>query len=670
MRLINNVKVGTKIAISNALLITLSIAIGAIALVGLTEIKDNLATYRQLTMQNASLFEMQLTITATRIHSKDYILKNMETSIAEVRTRLDSVLTGVDETRALFEQPADLAAIDGIVQGVRDYREVFSKVVDLQTNGLKIAQTMGELGGPMQKALEAVMEAAHRDGDTEAAWLAGMTLRDMAIGRVAVVKYLLHHDPAEIDRAAGAIKTATATAETMTNATADEQRKAQARMLLDDLKQYGVMVTQLAAKMNARQALVDEDLKRIGPSIESQAGALRAELKKRQQDLGPRAIAVIDGALTNSLAVLLAAMVLGLLSALVVTSVIARPIRAMTDAMARLSRGDLGVDIPARDHGDEVGAMAQAVQVFKDNALEVERLKQEREVHERRMGEEKRRSMMQLADSFETSVRVVVTNVSSASGEMRINAQSLSELSERTNRQSLAAAAAAEQASSNVQTVASAAEELSCSIGEIGRQVVQSSKIAGGAVEEAQRTNSAVTGLVDAAQKIGEVVQLINNIASQTNLLALNATIEAARAGEAGKGFAVVASEVKSLANQTAKATEEISTQIAQMQGAAGGAADAIKGIGGTILRINEIVTGIAAAVEEQAAATREIARNVQQASRGTQQVTSNIAGVTQAAGETGTLAAKVLGASEGLLRESESLGRAVEGFVVKVRVA
>ena len=166
------------------------------------------------------------------------------------------------------------------------------------------------------------------------------------------------------------------------------------------------------------------------------------------------------------------------------------------------------------------------------------------------------------------------------------------------------------------------------------------------------------------------MVQLINNIASQTNLLALNATIEAARAGEAGKGFAVVASEVKSLANQTAKATEEISSQIAQMQGAAGGAADAIKGIGGTILRINEIVAGIAAAVEEQAAATREIARNVQQASHGTQQVTSNISGVTQAAGQTGVLASKVLAASEGLLQQSESLGHAVEGFIVKVRAA
>ena len=670
MKFFNDVKIGTKIAAGNGLLIVLSVAIGLVALLGLSTTQDYLAAYRQLAIQSARLTEVQLVLNDARLHSKDYTLKNLENSAGEARGRLDTILNGAATVRGAFESPADLAAVDTVMKGVEDYRTAFLRVVELQTEANKVTKALGDLGPPMEKSLGLLMEAAHNDGDGEVAWLAGLCQRDMSLARVLMVKYLLHHDPAEAERSATAIKGATATAGTMVSTITKEALKAQAQVLLTNLKQYGELVSQMAAKMAARDEVVNHDLQVVGPAVARNTATLRDELTTRQRELGPVTTAAIEGAVTNSLAIMVGATLLGLLSAFLVTRAIARPIRAMTGAMRQLSRGNLGVEIPARDHGDEVGAMAQAVQVFKENALEVERLKQDREVQERRMAEEKRRLMTQLADGFETSVRGVAGNVSSASTQMRANAQDLSAIAEQTNRQSMAAAAAAEQASSNVQTVASAAEQLSSSIGEIGRQVSQSSTIASGAVAEAQRTNGAVAGLVDAAQKIGEVVQLINNIASQTNLLALNATIEAARAGEAGKGFAVVASEVKRLANQTAKATDEISSQIAQMQGAAAGAAEAIKGIGGTILRINEIVTGIAAAVEQQAAATREIARNVQQASSGTQQVTGNISGVTRAAGETGSLATKVLAASESLLKESETLGRAVEGFVIKVRAA
>jgi len=280
------------------------------------------------------------------------------------------------------------------------------------------------------------------------------------------------------------------------------------------------------------------------------------------------------------------------------------------------------------------------------------------------------RLLNQHADDFERNVSGMVQIVASASTELESSAQVMSGTADETARQASSVAGAAEQASSNVQTVAAATEELSASIHEISRQVNQSTQIAGSAVEEAERTNSIIQGLAEAAGKIGEVVKLINNIASQTNLLALNATIEAARAGEAGKGFAVVAGEVKSLANQTAKATDEISGQIMAVQNATRNAVGAIHEIGNTIGKMNEIASAIAAAVEEQGAATKEIARNVQEAAYGTGTVTQNIASVTQAAGETGHASREMLSATGELSRQAQQLSGQVHHFLSKIRTA
>ncbi len=386
----------------------------------------------------------------------------------------------------------------------------------------------------------------------------------------------------------------------------------------------------------------------------------------------PEDKALADAASLRNLAILIGAVsiVAGGIVAWFFGGSLARPVITMTDAMTRLAKGDHAVEVPARDRRDEIGNIANAVQVFKENAIEMERLKLEQAEAEKRAIEEKKRSMTELADSFQASVGGIVEMVSSSAGEMQATAQSLTSTAEETSRQSTAVAAASEQASTNVQTVASAAEELSSSITEISRQVSQSAEIAGKAVADAERTNAQVQGLAEAAHKIGEVVSLITEIASQTNLLALNATIEAARAGDAGKGFAVVASEVKNLANETAKATDEITGQITEIQQATRDAVAAIQAIGGTIGEINEIATTIASAVEEQGAATQEIARNVQQASAGTQEVSSNITGVTQAAGETGSAASQMLSASGELARQGELLRGEVDKFLRQVRAA
>ena len=342
----------------------------------------------------------------------------------------------------------------------------------------------------------------------------------------------------------------------------------------------------------------------------------------------------------------------------------------LRSAMVALARGDLATAIPGAERRDEVGAMAKAVQVFKDSMGRAERLTAEQEQAKAAAAAAQREAMLRTADTFEAKVGKLVETVSTAAGELQATAQSMSSTATQTNSQAMTVAAAAEEASAGVATVAAAAEELAASIGEIGRQVTQSSKITGQAVVDAQRTDAIVRALAEGAEKIGHVVGLISTIAGQTNLLALNATIEAARAGDAGKGFAVVASEVKSLANQTAKATEEIGAQIAQIQAATKEAVAAIRNITGTIEQVSAISVSIAAAIEQQDAATAEIARNVQQTAQSAQSVTATISGVSQAANDTGAAAEQVLGAASGLSTQAEQLNDEVHRFVADVRAA
>ncbi|MDP6343690.1 MAG: HAMP domain-containing methyl-accepting chemotaxis protein, partial [Alphaproteobacteria bacterium] len=293
---------------------------------------------------------------------------------------------------------------------------------------------------------------------------------------------------------------------------------------------------------------------------------------------------------------------------------VARPLGALGQVMRQLADGENEVEIPHAQRRDEVGAMAQTVEVFRENAIAMARLEGEKAEQERRTAEQQRQARLDMADGLERSIMGVVETINSSAAAMTRSAEAMTGTADQTTRNSTAVSTAAQQASGNVQTAAAAGEELTSSVREISRQVGDSSQISGGAVDEARQAMQQVRGLAEASQRIGEVVDLINDIAGQTNLLALNATIEAARAGEAGKGFAVVASEVKNLATQTAKATDEIGGQINAIQDATGNAVMAIEGISETINRISEIGASIAAAVEEQGAATNEISQNMQEA--------------------------------------------------------
>jgi methyl-accepting chemotaxis protein len=349
---------------------------------------------------------------------------------------------------------------------------------------------------------------------------------------------------------------------------------------------------------------------------------------------------------------------------------ITAPLQRMTVTMNDLASGNLDVEVPGVGRGDEVGEMAKAVEVFKSNAIARQSLEGERREAETRTVAGRKADMNRMADDFEAAVGQIVDAVSSASTQLELSAGTLTSTAERAEELATTVAAASEEASTNVQSVASATEEMSSSVNEISRRVQQSAQMASEAVGQAKATNDRVGELSKAASRIGDVVELINTIAGQTNLLALNATIEAARAGEAGRGFAVVASEVKALAEQTAKATGEIGQQISGIQAATQESVDAIREISGTIERLSEISSTIAAAVEEQGAATQEISRNVQQAAQGTQQVSSNIADVQRGATETGSASSQVLSAAQSLSGDSNRLKLEVGKFLDSVRAA
>ncbi|MGJ5018987.1 methyl-accepting chemotaxis protein [Bradyrhizobium oligotrophicum] len=436
-----------------------------------------------------------------------------------------------------------------------------------------------------------------------------------------------------------------------------------------------LQLNKTAFEATAAAALKSEDIyaNAIEPLIARSIDTLKAAETAVNADYHASRTSA-EGAIASTISLQMlvgaAAILFGCLVAVLIARSITGPLASMTRAMGRLASGDVAVEIPGRGARDEIGAMATAIQVFKDNMAETERLRAEHADAEARQERQRRDDMAKLARQFEQAVGEIVDAVSHASSELEASAGTLTSTAARGQDLSADVAAASQEASSNVQTVASAAEELSSSVSEISRQVQESARIASEAVAQANRTNERVGTLSKAATRIGDVLELISSIAGQTNLLALNATIEAARAGEAGRGFAVVAAEVKALAEQTAKATGEIAQQVSGIQAATEESVGSIKEIGSTIGRLSEISAAVSAAVEEQGAATQEISRNVQHAANGTQRVSRNIDDVQRGASETGSASSQVLAAARSLSAESGRLKREVSRFLGSLQAA
>jgi methyl-accepting chemotaxis protein len=584
---------------------------------------------------------------------KDFFLRTKEKYAKRHAATAASIQPNFEALTGLLHDEEEIAKVERMHEGFNKYVAQFEKVVE-ERNHIGFTPKSG-LRGKLRKAVHNT-ESRIKKLDLPIVEAAMLSLRR------AEKDFFMRLDPKYI----GKMKKGLAHFRAVVNEFVREQ--ADREYLLSSIKVYAAGFNDVSGKLLAEA----KDRKVLSGIY----GKIEPQLKELQDDANglydTANVHLRDNAKVAFWAIISAMLVAAAVAAalgLLVVRMLSTPLVNMTSSMVDLAEGNLEIDIPARDFDNEVGEMAEAVETFKQNAIAARKLAKEAEA-EQNAREARARKIENLCEEFDNSINVALDSVSASSTQMENTAQTMASVAESAGERSQAVSVASNQASGNVQTVAAASEELSASIQEISGQVASSADIAQNAVTAAEEATSQVQGLVEASQKIGDVVDLINDIASQTNLLALNATIEAARAGDAGKGFAVVASEVKNLATQTAKATEEIAGQISSIQGATGEAVTVIENIASTIGQISEISGSIAAAVDQQGSSTGEISRNAQEAASGTQEVNDNITGVSDATADTGKSAGEVLMAARDLSSQSDALKQSVDAFLKDVKAA
>jgi methyl-accepting chemotaxis protein len=688
----SRLRIRTRIYVGFAVTLLLAVVLGG---VGITSLKSTQGSFNIFKRASGSAIENS-DINTDFANLRRDVYRFGTTSNAQARTAAREAIPHIenDVADALrnAETDARKAKLEDTDRKLKAYAANFDKIVSLRDGRDKAEAALAKAGNDASAAISIIVMTASMNGNQEVTALAGQVQQSFMMARLFSARFSATNDDTLADgfklNFTGFENARTSLAELLTEE--DQQRYATDAgkyasvydRTFDDFAAKSRSLQQLIVSMDADGAAIQQNLLDIVADLTSGLATLDGEMS-----------AVMEASVAQMIAIAAGALLLGLLIATLISRGIVRPVAGLTAGMKELAGGRFDVVLPGLDRKDEVGEMAQAVEAFKLKAADKARLEaEERHAEEARKAEEKRladereaerrhaaeeeaaatrrRAMHALADQFEAAVGGIVAAVSSAATELEASATTLTSTADTTRELTGVVASASEEASANVQSVASAAQQMTASITEISRRVQDSSRIANDAVGQAQATDERINALSHAAARIGDVVKLITAVAEQTNLLALNATIEAARAGEAGKGFAVVAQEVKALAGQTAKATEEISTQVADMQTQTGQAVTAIKAIASTIDEVSHITAGIASAVEEQGASTGEIARNVREAAKGTAQVAGTIVEVNSGAAATGSASNQVLSSARQLAGESNRLKAEVDKFLATVRAA